>query len=82
MQLLLPTSQKLKHGIPTPGKPVDFRPYWMEGGEIVAHAEEEANAFKLLEQWKRTYKLRLGPSFLLIPGYKIYALERLLATED
>ena len=55
----------------------------MDGrGEIVAHAAEVADAFTLLEQWKRTYKLRLGPSFLLIPGYKIYALERLLATED
>ena len=39
-------------------------------------------AFELLENWKRTYRLRLGPNFLLIPGHKLYALERLLATEN
>ena len=82
MQLLLPTSQIMENGIPHPGRPVDFRPYWMEGGEIVAYAEEVANAFKLLEQWKRIYNFRLGPHFLLAPGHKVYALERLLATEN
>ena len=51
------------------------------GGVVIARVTEITEAFELIEYWKRIYKLRLGPNFLLIPGHKLYSLERLLATE-
>ena len=74
-------SKKTEQNLKGPTKPAAFRPAWMQGGEVIARVTEITEAFELVEYWKRAYKLRLGPNFLLIPGHKIYSMERLLATE-
>ena len=48
MKLLIPESQGAEGGLPKPGKPIDVRPYWMEGGEIWAHVEEVFKAQRLI----------------------------------
>ena len=53
----------------------------MEGGEVLANKEEFSEAQRLIEIWKETFHFRLGPRFLLAPGYKVHTLERLLASE-
>ena len=50
MQLLVPMdSLEAEGGLVKPRRPLDFRPFWMEGGEVLAHAEEITRAQMLIE---------------------------------
>ena len=48
---------------------------WMQGDLAFTQEEETKDAQEHLYPWLQEFRLRIGPSFLLIPGSKMLILE-------